>query len=329
MRRAGRPAAVGAETLQRLRELCHDFDTDRAATTTGIPADAIVDLAARFAAAPRAVCYGRVGVAHQRFSTLTCWLITVLNAITGNLDRPGGAMFTRPAVDLVALAALTGQMGGFGRRTRVAGLPTFAGEQPVAALADEIETPGLGQIKALVTVGGNLVLSAPNGLRLDRLFGERLDLLVAIDPYLNETTRHADYLLPPARPLQRDQYALVPALVSVRNIAEYAPPARPPEDGALEEWQILNALHRRIARHRGGLSAALHVPLGWATGHFGPRRMLDAALRVGPYGIGRSAHRLTLALCSPTPTRAGLRTTRAHAGPPPSKTEFHTRRDGG
>jgi len=167
------------------------YPPEAVAAATGIPAELIRTLAREFAAAPAAVCYGRVGVSTQEFGGLACWLILVLNVVTGNLDRRGGFLFTKPAVDLPAIASRLGQRGHYAKgHSRVRGLPEFGGEWPVAVLAEEIETPGKGQIRGLVTLAGNPILSTPNGERLDRALAE-LDFMVAVDFYRNETTRHA------------------------------------------------------------------------------------------------------------------------------------------
>ena len=194
---------------------------------TGIDAATIRTLARDFAAAASAVAYGRVGTCTQEFGGLASWLVNALNVVTGNLDRPGGAMFTAPAVDLVAFADRIGQRGHFDKgRSRVRGLPEFGGEWPAAVLAEEIETPGEGQVRALVTSSGNPVLSTPNGARLDRALAS-LDFMVSIDLYLNETSRHAHLILPPTFALERSHYDLVFHALAVRNTAKFSEPLFP------------------------------------------------------------------------------------------------------
>jgi len=247
------------------------------APVVGIGAEAIRSMAREFATTDSAVCYGRIGVSTQIFGTLCQWLINVLNIVTGNLDRPGGAMFTRPAVDLVAS---TGR-GSLGRRSsRVRGLPGFGGELPVAALAEEILTDGPGRIRGMMTVAGNPVLSTPNGVQLERALAE-LDFMVSIDYYLNETTRHADIILPPTSALEHDHYDLVFNLLAVRNTAKYSPPLFDPGPEARHDWQILAELHRRL--DRGQLKARWQRRL---RAMLGPRRILSLGLRFGPYGTG-------------------------------------------
>jgi anaerobic selenocysteine-containing dehydrogenase len=286
------PGRLGECTdgLDTLAQLVREFPPERAEGPTGIPAETIRRLARDFSSARSAVAYGRVGLSTQGFGGLCQWLLNVLNLVTGNLDRAGGAMFTRPAFDLLR-AALAGRGHYARRRSRVRGLPEFSGEYPVATLAEEILTPGPGRIQGMLTIAGNPVLSTPNGARLDRALAS-LDFLAAVDFYVNETTRHAHLILPPTSPLQHDHYDVVFHLLAVRNTAKYSPALFAPEPGALHDWQIFNGLSTRLARRgrlgffRGGARALL---LSLAT----PRRLLDLALRTGPYGR-RSGRRLSL-----------------------------------
>ncbi len=283
--RPGRLAAFtdGLETIARA---VAPFTPERTEPITGLAAADVRQLARDFAAAGRAVAYGRVGVSTQEHGALCCWLVNVLNVVTGNLDRAGGAMFTRPAVDLVGLATRIGQRGHFDRRrSRVRGLPEFGGELPVAALAEEIETPGEGRIRALVTAAGNPVLSAPNGRRLDRALAS-LDFMVAIDVYRNETTRHAHLILPPTFALEHDHYDVVFHMLAVRNTAKYSPALFDAGPDARHDWQILLELARRLARAKG--EAGFRVRLVHALlGRLGPRGAVDVLLRLGPYGLFR------------------------------------------
>lgn len=274
-----RPGRLDAFTSswEPLRTAMAPFTPERATPATGIAAAEIRDLAQELVAAPAAVVYGRFGVSTQAFGGLCHWLINLLNIATGNLDRPGGSMFTRPAVDPLR----GGGRGGLGRRhTRVRGLPGFGRELPVVALAEEILRDGAGQIRALLTVAGNPVLSTPDGRRLDEAL-ESLQFMVAVDFYLNETSRHAHLILPPTAPLERDHYDLAFNLLAVRNVARYSPAILEPQRGALHDWQILAGLLRRL--DRGPLRARLKRRL---TAALGPRRLLDLALRLGPHGAG-------------------------------------------
>jgi anaerobic selenocysteine-containing dehydrogenase len=209
--------------------------------------------------------------------------------VTGNLDREGGVMFPRPAADLVELATRLGQRGHFDRwRSRVRGLPEFGGELPAATLAEEIDTPGDGQIKALITIAGNPVLSAPNGRRLEAAL-EGLELMISIDVYQNETTRHADYILPTSFGFERDHYDLAFYALAVRNVARFNPGFVPAPPGVRDDFSLTIDLARRIRRHGGGArSRKLDVML-LGLHKLGPKRLLDLALRLGPHRTSLSA----------------------------------------
>ncbi len=265
------------DSIEVVREVVAEFSPERVASVTGIDAEAVHDLARAFATATSAVCYGRLGVSTQTFGGLCQWLVNVLNIVTGNLDRAGGAMFTRPAVDLVANTG-PGHLGRYVSRVR--GLPAYGGELPVAALAEEILTEGDGQIRALLTIAGNPVLSTPNGVRLERAL-EDLEFMVAVDFYLNETTRHAHIILPPTSALEHDHYDLVFNLLAVRNVARYSPALLDPAPDARHDWQILAELHRRL--DDGSPFAQFKR---WLNAKIGPRRILDLGLRRGPWGSG-------------------------------------------
>ncbi len=250
------------------------------ADSVGMSAATLRRLAHDFAQAPRAIAYGRVGTCTQAFGGLTAWLLQVLNIITGNLDRPGGMMFSHPAIDPVGLGL---QAGGFARfHSRVRQLPEFGGELPVATLADEILTPGAGQIRALVTHAGNPVLSSPDGRRLDQALGG-LDFMVAIDIYLNETTRHANIILPPAGPLEQGHYDLIFNMLAVRNVARYSPPLTPPPATVRQDFDILCELSRRLGSARGARRLWSQV-LYRGLAAQGMEGVLDLLLRTGPYG---------------------------------------------
>jgi anaerobic selenocysteine-containing dehydrogenase len=277
----GRLAVTG---LDELRRGAAAWPAERAAAITGIAAGEIRELARALATTPRAVLYGRIGVCAQEFGGLAAWLCYALNALTGHLDEPGGLMFTTPAIDPVALGALAGiGRGGFARWTsRVSAKPEFSGELPMAVFAEEIETPGPGQIRALITSAGNPVLSAPGGARIERALAG-LDFMVSIDPYINETTRLAHVILPPASPLERSHYDAALLAYSVRNVARYSPPTFPRPDHARHDWEICLALWRRIgAPARLGRAAGVVERL---LGKLGPEPVLDLALRTGPHRL--------------------------------------------
>ncbi len=277
------------EDLGRLRELVRPYPPERVGPTCRIDAVALRELARAFAGAESAVCYGRMGTCAQELGTSTTWLVDLLNLITGNLDRPGGAMFPRPAADLSGAAALLGQSGSFDRyRSRVKGLPEVNGELPVATLADEIETPGPGQVRAMILHAGNPVLSAPNGRRLARALGQ-LDLLVAVDLYVNESTRLAHYILPPAFGLEQDHYGLLFHAVAVRNTAKYHKAVVPAPEGVREDWRILLDLASRVLARRGWLEGMAARAMRSALERLGARGALDWLLRLGPHRLSLRA----------------------------------------
>ena len=255
-----------------LEEVARDirqFTPEFAAGHTGISAADIRRIARELAVAEAAVCYGRMGVSVQAYGALNQWLIQLINIATGNLDRPGGSLFTLPAVDQIRN---TGP-GGFGRhRSRVRELPEFDRELPVAALAEEITTPGEGQLRALFTGAGNPVLSTPNGRQLDEALAQ-LEFMVSLDPYINETTRHADIILPPTSPLEHDHYDIAFHINAVRNTARYNEPVFEPPAGALHDWQIFTELGNRVAALLGQEPQPASPP----------HAMIDMGLQHGPY----------------------------------------------
>ena len=262
-----------------------------AADMTGLTEEAIVTIAHDLAAAERAVVYGRMGVSTQRFGALCQWAIQVLNILTGNLDREGGSLFTLPAVDQVMA---TGP-GGFGRhRSRVRELPEFDRELPSAALAEEITAPGEGQIRVLFTGAGNPVLSTPSGHQLDDAL-EQLDFMISLDPWINETTRHADVILPPTSPLEHDHYDLAFHVNAMRNTARFSEPVFERAPGALHDWEIFEALGQRVA---AGLGVD-HQPTP------APDQLIDMGLQVGPYGTNTERN-LSLATLKSNPSGVDL-----------------------
>lgn len=269
-----------------LSRLVTNWKPEKVADTVGMSADAIRKLARDIAAAPRAAIYSRVGVTTSAHSTLSAWLVYVINILTGNLDREGGVMFTKPAFDIVAIGALSGDTGSFDRyRSRVHGYPEFGGEFPVTTLADEMLTPGKGQVKAFVSHAGNPVLSCPDGQKLDQALSN-LDFMVSIDFYINETTRHADIILPPTGQLEHAQFDPIFQAVAVRNVVKFTPPLVPKPEGTLHDWEILNGLTTRLNRLRAqDRKTRLQIA---ATDRFvrklGDRGLVDLGLRLGPYG---------------------------------------------
>ena len=252
--------------LDALWQALAPFDAAACLDRAGVSASDVAFLAERLVSGPAAL-YGRIGATTQAFGTLVAWLIACVNIVSGQLDRSGGLVFPSPVIDMVAR---TGP-GGMGRfRSRVSGHPEVLGEFPAAAMSEEIETPGDGQIRALFVVAGNPVLSTPNGGRLDQALAG-LDLMVSVDMYRNATSRRAHYILPPVGPLEKDHYGLFLLPMAVRNFAAYSPPLFTPAQGEKQDWEILR-----------GLAAAI---TGEDTPAPSPREMLDHMLQAGPYGI--------------------------------------------
>src|SRR6266849_10848 len=278
------PLAAFTKGVDVIGELVAEFPPDKVAAITGIDSEQIRVLAREFAAAESAVCYGRIGVSTQEFGAACQWLINVLNIVTGNLDRPGGAMFTLPAFDPITAPESLAPRGSFGRwHSRVRKLPEFGGELPVVTLAEEILTEGPGQIKALVTSAGNPVLSTPNGRELDRAMAG-LEFMVAIDFYINESTKHAHIILPPSSSLERTHYDLVFHLLAIRNTAKFSPALFQPGAETRHDWEILLELQTRM-EHTGLLGSLFgSVKRKLIKRFFGPERILDLGLRFGPYG---------------------------------------------
>jgi anaerobic selenocysteine-containing dehydrogenase len=319
---------VGVDEVLALAE---PFTPEATAPLTGIDPATVRRIAHELAAAPSGCVYGRMGTTTAEFGTLTSWLVDVLNVLTGKLDRPGGAMFTTAA----AGAANTRGTPRYGRglklhrrRSRVRGAGETLGELPAACLAEEIDTPGEGQVRALLTVAGNPVVSTPNAGRLDAAL-PGLDLYVAVDVYVNETTRHADVILPGPSALQKSHYDLALLQLAVRNVAAFSPPVLDRDDGQPDEWEVL----ARLALILQGMGATadpavvddlvVQTLVGAAVAdetspvagrdpadivaglgeRRGPERLVDLMLRTGPYGDGFGN---PAPLAARTPGGAGL-----------------------
>ena len=224
------------------------FTPERVAALTGVPADTVVAVARDLAAAPTAVVYGRIGTHTTAYGTLAAWLVDVVNVLTGNLDSPGGAMFPHAAHEQPQRPPRAFRIGRWTSRLR--NLPEVLGELPVATLADEMETPGEGQVRALLTIAGNPALTTPDAGRLEGLLAS-LDLMICIDPYLNATTRHADVILPPPSVLEKSHYDLAFTALSVRNVANFSPPVFERAPGSPSEFEIM----ARLAAIAAGLGA--------------------------------------------------------------------------
>jgi anaerobic selenocysteine-containing dehydrogenase len=315
------PYVAGVDDVERL---ARDFSPEAVAPVCGIDASTIRRVAHDLAMAPSAAVYGRIGTCTQEYGTLASWLVDVLNVCTGNLDRPGGAMFTQSATSTPPAPGSAGRGRGvrFGRRaSRVRGVSEFFGELPVVCLAEEIETPGDGQVRAVITVAGNPALSNPDAARLDRALAT-LDFMVSVDIYRNETTRHANVILPPERELARGHYDLALYSLAIRNVANYSPAVVELRDGELPEYQVLLRLAAIAAGQGAGADIAAlddfvvsglvqkavtrggsnvegrdaDELLGMLAARRGPERVLDLMLRTGPYGDGFGADAKGLSL---------------------------------
>ena len=282
------------------------FAPEAVAARCAIDSATIRALARQLATTPRAAVYARIGTCTQEYGTLASWLVDVLNVITGHLDVPGGAMFAKSATFAANTAGASGRGKGIttGRRqSRVSGAPEVFGEFPINCIAEEIDTPGEGRMRALITIATNPVLSVPNGPRLSKAL-DSLDFMVSLDIYLNETTRHADVILPGPSPLEDLHFDVAFPQMSWRNHARYSPPVLPRTAGQPEEWENLLRL-AAIAQGRGAgvdvtalddaqfaedaqrsFGAHADAVIAATQGLHGPLRGLDVALRAGPYGDG-------------------------------------------
>jgi len=266
--------------LEEIEIMIRDYPPEKVALATGVDADVLKMLVKDFCRAENASCYGRIGVSTQQFGSLTQWLITVFNIVTGNMDIAGGTMFSKPAFEIIS-ASRPGKKGFADAFSRVRKLPDFNGEFPVATLSEEITTEGDGQIRSLVTSAGNPVLSTPNGNQLDKALAE-LDYMVSIDIYLNETTRHADIILPPLTTLERSHYDVAFQALAIRNGAKYSQPVFKPGKAQRSDAQIFLELAWRMqsgnlfSRAGGWLKKEIFQRLGngW---------IINKRLKKGPY----------------------------------------------
>jgi anaerobic selenocysteine-containing dehydrogenase len=275
-----RDSHLPVDGLDQVREAVASFTAEAMSPLCAVSAEQIRQLARDFAAAPTAVCYGRMGVSTQAFGTLCHWVVQLINLVTGNLDRVGGALCTEPAVDLVASTS-----GGHFNlwQSRVSGRPEYSGELPVSVLAEEMLTEGEGQVRALITVAGNPVLSTPNGRQLEQAL-DGLEFMVSIDLYINETTRYADLILPSTSALENDHYDTTFNMFAVRNVSRFNRTILARPEGALHDWEIFVGLAKAFAAKTG---KELKPTVA-------PAQMIDRGLRMGLYGDA-SEHRLSVA----------------------------------
>ena len=313
------PYVDGVDTM---RQVAQDWPPERVSAVTGIDEDRIRRLARELAGAEKSVVYGRIGLCNQEFGSLASWLVDVINILTGHFDTPGGAMFPKPAAWSITAQPLPGLEGGlpeFGRwHTRVRGAKEVLGQAPVSCMTEEIATPGDGQLKALITVAGNPVLSTPGGDKLDEVL-PMLEAMISVDLWLNETTRHADVILPGLSPLEQPHHDDLILLFAIRSIANYSAPVFDPGERP-HEWEILIRLTGLctgtpaedvdVAAIDDGFFDYLAFTQGVDGAeirklydHGGPERMLDLTLRTGPFGdqYGKNPGGLTLDLLKANP----------------------------
>ena len=285
-------AAKFTPEIEQLADFAKDYSAESVATITGISAVEIKRLVKEFCEAKSAVCYGRMGVSVQEFGLLSQYLIMVINIVTGRLDEIGGLMFPNAAVDVVNNSG-PGYLGK--RHSRVSKLPDFNGDYPVVAMSDEMLVTGEGQLKGFMTVAGNPVLSTPNGEKLDKAFAA-LDFMVAIDYFVNETSRHANIILPPVSPLERDHYDVTFNNFAVHNFAKYSKALFAKDKNAKHDWQIYLELAKRLDKKASLITKAERLLIK----RLGPKFVLDQGLRRGPYAgmtlskLKKSPHGLDL-----------------------------------
>ncbi|WP_152531425.1 molybdopterin-dependent oxidoreductase [Mycobacterium sp. UM_CSW] len=315
-------AGPHVDGLDTMRRVAAEWPPERVSAVTGIDEDRIRRLARELAGTERSVVYGRIGLCNQEFGSLASWLVDVINILTGHFDTPGGAMFPKPAAWSITTQPLPGLEGGlpeFGRwRTRVRGAKEVLGQAPVSCMAEEIATPGEGQLKALITVAGNPVLSTPGGDKLDEVL-PMLEAMISVDLWLNETTRHADVILPGLSPLEQPHHDDLILLFAIHSIANYSAPVFDPGDRP-HEWEILIRLTGLctgtpaedvdVAAIDDGFFDYLAFTQGVDGAeirklydHGGPERMLDLTLRTGPFGdqYGKNPGGLTLDMLKANP----------------------------
>jgi anaerobic selenocysteine-containing dehydrogenase len=304
--------------IESVRTAVADISPEYAEQASGVPADEIRRITREFAAADGAAAYGRMGLSTQGFGSICQWAIQCLNILTGNFDREGGVLFTEPAVDIVGKAIIG--RGHFDVwRSRVRGIPEFGGELPVSTMREEIDTPGEGQIRAMLTIAGNPVLSTPDGRRLgESLAG--LDFMAAVDIYLNETTRHARVVLPPTTALEREQYDLLFHSLAVRNTARFTPPVFEKADDAMHDWEIFREIAIRTAARLDEKKSLANALTERASLTVSPttvvstllltgRRTTMRALRAHPEGVDLGPLRPTM------PARLQTKDKRIHLAP--------------
>ena len=307
------------ENVDAVREVCADFTPESVSQATRIPTETIRAMTHELASTEKAVVYGRIGLCNQEFGTLASWLVDVVNILSGHFDVEGGLMFPR-AVNWSMTRMKSGEFPDgyeFGRwNSRVRGAPEVLGQYPVSCMAEEIDTPGDGQIKALVTVAGNPVISAPDSGRLDEALPQ-LDAMISVDNWLNETTRHAHVILPGQSGLEQPHFDDLLSHFTVRATARWSDPVLPADPEQPEEWEIMVRLgailmgvrnadidlqafddgyfSAFVQMHCADESSPIHGRdpqdiVATYEGSGGPERFADFSVRVGPYGDGYGAN---------------------------------------
>lgn len=270
------------DDIAQIQLICSDYRVDEVSPLVGIAPEEIRTLARKLANTPRACLFGRMGTSVQEFGTLATWLIYVINVLTNHLDERGGLMFTKPAADILAMSPLPEAKGSVNRYQSKSGLPEFSGELPSSSLADQILLPGNDQVKAMFVLAGNPVLSNSNSKRMEQAF-DSLEFMVSIDAYLNETSRHADIILPPTSHLESSHFDIALNVLAVRNTAKYSPALFEKPKDQKHDWEILLELTRRIGP-RDLVSRTKRETAYRALKKLGPDGLLDLFLRLGPYG---------------------------------------------
>ncbi len=278
--------------LEQLKAAVSNFSPEKVAPVTGIAAKDIEHIAQQIVSAESATCHSRMGASTQLFGGLCQWLTHALNIITGNFDRKGGMMFTQPAADHIMATSKKGKPKSYGRyQSRVSGKPYYNGEFPVGILAEEIETEGEDQIKALFVIAGNPVLSTPNGLRLEQAI-QQLEFLVSIDIYLNETNRHADIILPVATGLESSNYDVVFQSMAVRNTAKYSPALFPKAADQRYDWEVIKAITQQLLNiPDNGFTPELILDQMLQSGYYSKEGLSLEKLKANPHGVDLGALR--------------------------------------
>lgn len=301
--------------IEKLEEMSAPYSPEAVATITGVPAARLRQLVHDFCSASAPVLYGRIGLCTQQFGTLASWLVDVVNILTGRLDAKGGAMFPRPATAHNDPASAPPELGYNRWQSKARGFPEYMSMLPASLMAEEMELQGEHQVRAMITVAGNPVLSVPNGKRIHAALAQ-LDFVVAFDFYINETTSQADIIIPSTTQLEHSNYDFLFSATCVRNFAQYSPQVFAPQPEALDQWQIINEVTARMhgmtrtdleGMMLDGLIAQLlanapelsHLSVDGikqrTAEHEGPERLLDIMLRAGPYGDKFEGEGLTLA----------------------------------